>query len=106
MESIDITDTAQKMMCYIDKHNVNIVNIIDYVAYICNTFFLNLSYSPYPEFSLFSMIKDIDSQKQFCPRLNMLIGYVSIYTLCTTCKAERMLETPSFQKLNFLIDFY
>ena len=53
---------------HIDEHNMNIVNMIDYVAYICNNLFLNFSYTPYPKLSLFSMIKDITSQKPFHPK--------------------------------------
>ena len=58
------------------------------------------------EFSLFSMKRDKDTWKQFCPkRLITFINYVSIYPLCTTCKAKRMLDTLSFQKTKFSYTF-
>ena len=56
---------------YID--NVYRVNTVNYVAYICNNFFLNFGYTPYPDFSLFSMTKDIGSQVQLCPKKINLI---------------------------------
>ena len=53
------------------------------------------------------MTEDIGLLKQLHPnRLTTFINYVSIYTLCTACEIKRMLETLSFQKLSFPIDFY
>ena len=63
---IDIPDTAQEKS--IDEHNVNIVNMVNYVAYICNTFSLNFSYAPYPKLALLSMKNDIALQKLFYPK--------------------------------------
>ena len=68
--------TELKKRC-IGKQNVNIVNTVNYVAYICNNFFLNLVYAPYQEFSLFLMTKDIGLQEQLHPKK---INYV--YKLC------------------------
>ena len=85
---------------------MNIVNIIDYVAYIRNTLFLDFTYAPYPEFSVFNDKSYRFMETSLPQRLIMLKNYVSIYTLCSACEAERMLETLSFQKLNFPIDFY
>ena len=68
-ESIEIPDTI-KERC-IDEHNADIVNMIKYVAYVCNNFFLHFSYASYPKLSLTIMItmtNDIPSWKQFCPR--------------------------------------
>ena len=61
----------------------------NYVAYICNTFFLPFDYVPYPKSSLKSMTNDISSQKQLCLKnFNILINYVSIYLLRTASKDQ------------------
>ena len=84
--------------------------MINYVAYICNSFFLHFSYAPYPKLSLITVItmtNDIPSHgsSSTLKRFNMFIYYFSLYALCTACTVKRPLETLSFQKLSSLIDF-
>ena len=91
-------------------NTMNIVNMINYILYICNNFFLHFSYTPYPKLSLTTMItmaNHMASWKPFHPkRFIMLINYASLYALCTACTAKRLLDTLSFQKLSFPIDFF
>ena len=75
-------------------HNANILKMINYVAYISNTFFSHFGQAPYPKFALISMANDIHLQKQFHPkRFNMLIDCVSLYALYTACTIKRLLLT-------------
>ena len=65
----------------IDEHNVNIINMIYYVAYIYNNLFLHFSYAPHQNFSMLSMTNDIPSQKQFCLK-KIQYTHILCFILC------------------------
>ena len=57
-------DPKQPKKRHIDVHAADMVNIISYVTYGNNTFFLHLDYVPYPKHSLKSMTNDMYVWKQ------------------------------------------
>ena len=69
--------------------------MINYVAYSSNTFLLHFDYTPYLKPLLKSMTNDMSSGRYLCPKnSNMLINYVSIYSLCTACEDHNWLNRP------------
>ena len=75
----------------ISEHNVNIVNMINYVVYIYYIFFYVWVMIRYCELPLLSMGVYLVAQKQY------IIKKLIMFSL---------LETLSFKKLSFSIDFY
>ena len=79
--------------------------MINYVAYICNTFFLHFDYAPYPKSSLISMTNDISSWKQLHPKIQYTQKLCFNIYIMYSMQRPGLVVAPSIDQVVFFYKF-